>query len=118
MLLLSRFSANFDQVVDQAAWLASSVNDCVFAFAAGPISNLLIPVMWRANQHNTYVDFGGTLDLVVLGRSTRDFHPDTSEGEKTWVKAGGALQPGQECSQVRWSIQMRLGSIDLLSLSP
>ncbi|EKX45404.1 hypothetical protein GUITHDRAFT_163273 [Guillardia theta CCMP2712] len=93
------FSANFDQVVDQAAWLASSVNDCVFAFAAGPISNLLIPVMWRANQHNTYVDFGGTLDLVVLGRSTRDFHPDTSEGEKTWVKAGGALQPDYDAGK-------------------
>eukprot|EP00960_Hanusia_phi_P076961 768633-Hanusia_phi.AAC.6 len=70
----------------------------------------------RADAVTEDVDFGGTLDLEVLGASTRDFHPDKPDG-MNWVKAGGALQPGQKCSQVRWSIQMRQGSMDLAALA-
>ena len=47
--------SNLKQVQAKARALAKAHTDCVFIFSAGPLSNVLIPLMWRANQANTYI---------------------------------------------------------------
>ena len=97
---------NFASPFETAAKeLASSVRDHVFVISAGPIAKAIIPLMNVANPLNTYLDIGGSLDPQILGRRTRAFQPKRGhEGLKPWVKAGGALQQGQRCTETRWNI--------------
>lgn len=95
---------NIKLIKEQADRLARAAQNQVFVFSAGPISNALIPLMFRANPNNTYLDFGGTLDYSVHGVKTRPFHPDTNSLSKPWLKADGSLVREQDCHQTRWSV--------------
>lgn len=68
-------------IVASATELASSTEDTVFIFSAGPNTNVLIPAMTRANNKNSYIDVGGALTMELAGKSTRDFHD-------SYVRAG------------------------------
>lgn len=99
---------------DPEAWLqwakllAERMHGAVFLFAAGPLATALIPTMHVANPHNTYIDTGGSLDLFVTGRKSRDWHID-------WVKSGGATTRNQKCHRARWPLPMD-GVFDHVSL--
>ena len=84
-------------IVASATELAKSTEDAVFIFSAGPITNVLIPAMTRANNKNSYIDVGGALTMELAGKSTRDFHD-------SYVRAGGALQKDQTCTESRWNV--------------
>ena len=84
-------------IVASATELASSTEDTVFIFSAGPITNVLIPAMTRANNKNSYIDVGGALTMELAGKSTRYFHD-------SYVRAGGALQKDQTCTESRWNV--------------
>ena len=84
-------------IVASATELAKSAEDAVFIFSAGPITNVLIPAMTRANNKNSYIDVGGALTMELAGKSTRDFHD-------SYVRAGGALQKDQTCTESRWNV--------------
>ena len=101
---LSWILSNIERITEQAAEIARSFQDQVFVFSAGPLSNALIPVMWRSNPNNTYIDFGGTLDYSVHGIKTRPFHPERGSSEKPWLRADGSLARGQTCHQTRWAV--------------
>ena len=90
-------------IVESAESLARSLKNTVFLFSAGPISNVLIPAMTRANKANTYIDIGGALTFELAGIRSRDFHP-TAENSFVYARAGGALQNKQDCTQTRWSV--------------
>ena len=96
-------ASQVDEVAQQARRLARAHHNKVFLFSAGPISNALIPLMWRANPNNTYLDFGGTLDYVLHGIQTRPFLPDAS-GTSNWVRADGLLERDQACHQTRYGV--------------
>jgi hypothetical protein len=98
--------ANLHQISEEATRIASALQDVVFVFSAGPLSNVLIPIMWKANPGNTYLDFGGTLDFELYGVRTRPFHPDVDrvKSTKPWNKADGSLEINQTCLQTRWSV--------------
>eukprot|EP01047_Picozoa_sp_COSAG01_P020471 COSAG01_NODE_1166_length_11442_cov_6.607511_1_plen_456_part_00 len=84
--------------------LAVSVDGHVFVFAAGPLSNALIPLMSVANPNNTYLDVGSALDLEIFGVKTRPFQ--SANNTTDWVDAGGALQDEQTCTETRWNISL------------
>ena len=91
------------EVAQQARCLARAHHNKVLLFSAGPISNALIPFMWRATPNNTYLVFRGTLDYVVHGIQTRPFLPDAS-GTSNWVRADGLLERDQACHQTRYGV--------------
>ena len=84
-------------IVASATELAKSIDDAVFLFSAGPITNVLVPAMTRANDKNSYIDVGGALTMELAGKSTREFHD-------SYVRAGGALQNDQTCTESRWNV--------------
>ena len=94
-------SQDLPAVRREAEALARSVNGTAFLFSVGPISNALVAVMHRANPNNIYADVGGSLDFALSGRRSRDFHP-LPDDRSHFVMAGGALQEGQRCTEVRW----------------
>lgn len=93
---------SIEEVKSEARALAESVSYHAFIFSAGPISKVLIPVMASSNPSNIYLDFGGSLgsEFGVAGRDFISSH---------WVRAGGALQRNQVCTETRWTIQADQG---------
>ena len=114
---LDWFQSHMQEIEDSARALAQSVDGFTFVFAVGPISNMLIPLMTRANRRNTYIDVGGTIDWELKGVRSRDFHP--KEGippgmhDKNYIRAGGALTAGQTCTESRWDLVLLGGNIDM-----
>ena len=97
-------TSNVELIKKQAARVAQAAHNQIFAFSAGPLSNALIPLMFRINPNNTYIDFGGTLDYSVHSVRTRPFHPHASSAAKPWIRADGSLIQDQSCDQTRWSV--------------
>ena len=102
------FVTHMQEIEHSARALARAVNGVIVLFAAGPLSNMLIPLMTRANRANTYIDVGGTIDWELKGVRSRDFHPkaDNPLGtrETNYIRAGGALTAGQTCTETRWEL--------------
>ena len=96
--------SDLDRVARQAARISRAYQNQIFIFSAGPISNALIPLMWKENQNNTYIDFGGTLDYIVHGIKTRPFHPDSASHSRPWLRADGSLVRDQSCHQTRYGV--------------
>jgi hypothetical protein len=94
------------EVEKQAITIAKSYTGCVFAFSAGPMSNALIPLMWRTNPYNTYIDFGGALDLEVHRTRTRKFLPDESNPDEKYYLQHDTLA-NQTCHETRWNVSFR-----------
>ena len=92
---------NFDLVTARFRDLARAVNGSAFLFSSGPVSNVAIAIMHTANPRNTYLDIGGSLDYVLSAVRTRDFHPLNGD-QGHFVRAGGALVNGQNCTETRW----------------
>lgn len=80
---------------------ARAVNKTAFLFAAGPISNVVISLMHKANPRNIYMDVGGSLDYILNKDRTRDFHPLDGDPNH-FIRAGGALTHGQNCTETRY----------------
>jgi len=45
----------------------------LFLFSVGPISKVIIPMLWKDNPTNTYLDVGSTLDLFMKGNTNREY---------------------------------------------
>mmetsp|Transcript_48486 Transcript_48486/g.128267 ORF Transcript_48486/g.128267 Transcript_48486/m.128267 type:complete len:397 (-) Transcript_48486:676-1866(-) len=80
------FMSNIDQLTYNAVHIAKSFQNHIFLISAGPMSNALIPLMFRANPNNTYLDMGGTLDFEVHHLRTRGFHPDFENPHNSKVR--------------------------------
>jgi hypothetical protein len=105
---VSWFSQNSVDVEHSATNLAKSVNGFTFLFAAGPLSDMLIPLMTQANKQNSYVDVGGTLDWELKHVRSRDFHPraGAQRNDTNYIQSGGALQHDQTCTETRWELEL------------
>lgn len=58
---------------------ASQYSNAIFLFSLGPLSEILIYLMWQANPNNIYLDIGSTLDPYVFKRSSRSYHKPGDE---------------------------------------
>jgi hypothetical protein len=45
----------------------------IFVFSVGPISKILIPMMWKQNPTNIYLDVGSSFDLFMKESSNREY---------------------------------------------
>ncbi len=54
----------------------------IYLFAAGPISSVTIPHLWKSNKQNTYIDVGSALDPFLHGKYTRSYQIETSPESK------------------------------------
>ena len=93
--------SSFDTFTSKIQKLARAVDGAAFLFSAGPLSNVIIAVMHRINPRNIYIDIGGSLDYFLSNVRARDFHPLEND-ESHFVRAGGALVNGQNCTETRW----------------
>lgn len=62
-----------DDEVMRAADVAQRFDRTLFLVSAGPMANVLIDAMFRANPTNRYLDVGSSLDELVHGRKTRPY---------------------------------------------
>ena len=52
----------------------NNVEDFVFLFFSGPLSNVLTHQLYKFNNKNTYIDLGSVFDPIFYGRKTRGYH--------------------------------------------
>jgi len=50
-----------------------NTQDELFFFAAGPISEIMIDVLYKTNPNNQYIDVGSSIDEFVHGKKTRPY---------------------------------------------
>lgn len=62
--------------------LTKSETNSTYLFAAGPISSVTIPHLWKSNKQNTYIDVGSALDPYLHGRYTRPYQIESSPESK------------------------------------
>jgi len=51
----------------------SSYNDTLFLISAGPLSEVIIELLFNLNKTNRYIDIGSSLDEFTKNRKTRSF---------------------------------------------
>ena len=56
----------------------SSMNNQLFFISCGPISEIIIDSLYKANPNNTYVDVGSSIDEFVHGYKTRPYMDNNS----------------------------------------
>jgi len=55
-------------------WINSSnIENHIFLFCAGPLSNILVYTLFKEHPHNTYIDMGSALDPFLGLGFTRDY---------------------------------------------
>ena len=76
--------------------------DCLFIFAAGPLSSAVIPRLWEQNTNNTYIDVGSALDPLLYGQATRPYHvnghPDSKQLASIEIQDDIINSPGEGIS--------------------
>jgi Asp-tRNA(Asn)/Glu-tRNA(Gln) amidotransferase A subunit family amidase len=60
----------------------SSMTNQLFFISCGPISEIIIDVLYKANPNNTYIDVGSSIDEFVHGYKTRPYMYNTSPYSK------------------------------------
>lgn len=50
-----------------------NVENYIFLFCLGPLSNILVHQLYKINNKNTYINVGSLFDPVFYGRITRDY---------------------------------------------
>jgi len=60
----------------------SSMSNQLFFISCGPISEIIIDTLYKANPNNTYVDVGSSIDEFVHGYKTRPYMDSTSPYSK------------------------------------
>lgn len=58
----------------------------LFVISAGPLSEIIIDILWRNNPHNQYIDMGSAISEFVHGMPIREFaHPLSKYHNKNCV---------------------------------
>jgi len=75
--LVNVWDEQADQVTERLLSFLAGKKGELILFSAGPLSKVWIPLCWKANPLNRYVEVGGTLDVFTKGKSNRSY---TTEG--------------------------------------
>jgi hypothetical protein len=71
--IVTWWETNYLEYRGRAANLAKKYNNTLYIFCVGPLSKVLINIMWKSNCNNKYVDFGSAFDLVLKDVFTRGY---------------------------------------------
>lgn len=69
---------NDKSFIDEITKKYSSLNNQLFFISCGPISEIIIDVLYKVNPNNTYVDVGSSIDEFVHGYKTRPYMDSNS----------------------------------------
>jgi len=64
--------------IDEITKKYSHMNNQLFFISCGPISEIIIDALYKANPNNTYVDVGSSIDEFVHGYKTRPYMDNNS----------------------------------------
>jgi len=67
------YENDFDCLVEQIIENFGTVNDLLYVFSAGPLSEPLIMKLYENNPNNCYVDFGSCIDIFIHRKDTRPY---------------------------------------------
>jgi hypothetical protein len=62
-----------DQFISAIQNKFSSYNDTLFLISAGPMSEVIIEILFEMNKSNRYIDVGSSMDEFTKNRKTRPF---------------------------------------------
>jgi hypothetical protein len=71
-----------EDYITQLIEYVSQLENQTFFVSAGPVSEILIDEMYRANPNNQYVDVGSSIDEFTHGRKTRPYMDPSSQYSK------------------------------------
>ena len=89
-----------DNIFDVATKLAESHTSHIFLVSLGPISNILISLMWNMNPNNTYIDVGAALN---------EFHGFGSQG-RAYMRNPACQAMGPTCTSMRYRLNHNVSS--------
>lgn len=89
-----------DNIFDKATDLAKSHTFHIFLVSLGPISNILISLMWKVNPNNTYIDVGSALN---------EFHGFGSLG-RAYMRNPACQALGPTCTPMRYRVNRNVSS--------
>ena len=69
---------NRNDTLAQMDQLAKSYRDTLFMVSVGPLSEVLIARLWRANPFNRYIDFGSAVDVAFKNSTNRGYADEQS----------------------------------------
>jgi hypothetical protein len=69
---------NDKSFIDEITKKYSALNNQLFFISCGPISEIIIDALYKANPNNTYVDVGSSIDEFVHGYKTRQYMDNNS----------------------------------------
>jgi len=64
---------NHKEYKQKMCTLAKKYTNALFIFSVGPLSKILINIMYNENKNNRYVDFGSALDALLKKQTTRPY---------------------------------------------
>jgi len=71
--LVNVWNEQGDAVTERLLKFVEGKKGELFLFSAGPLSKVWIPLCWKANPKNMYMDVGGSLDIFTKGKSNRAY---------------------------------------------
>jgi len=98
--LTGNWLQNGESIVRDAKVLAKAKTSHIFLLALGPISNILVSVMWKENPYNTYIDVGSALN---------EFHGFGSQG-RAYMRNPACQAIGPTCTSIRYKPNLQVGS--------
>jgi hypothetical protein len=70
---------NFSNILKE---VSSKYSNTLFIVCCGPLSAVLIKLMFENNQNNTYIDFGSSIDEFIHGKKTRPYMYENTQYSK------------------------------------
>jgi hypothetical protein len=70
---------NFSNTIKK---VSSEYSDTLFIICCGPLSAVLIKLMFENNENNTYIDFGSSMDEFIHGKKTRPYMFENTQYSK------------------------------------
>lgn len=64
--------------------LAQELENAIFLFAGGPLSDMAVMRGLKTSKKNTYLDIGSTLDKWIIGKPTRGYLKNNNNKICTW----------------------------------
>jgi hypothetical protein len=67
------YENNHDTLAIELKSLVSNVENEIFLISAGPLSEIIIDILWAENKNNKYIDVGSSLDFYIHNKVTRPY---------------------------------------------
>jgi hypothetical protein len=58
-------------------------NNLIFFISAGPAANIIVSILSKINNKNTYIDFGSSIEFITKGFSTRPYSWDNKYSKQS-----------------------------------